>query len=55
VGICANWDNVDSFVSKGVTMPTLGADVDFMFDTARACMKKWQQAREKRSADFGKS
>ncbi len=47
VGICTTWDDVDSFVSKGVTMPTLGADVEFMFETARACTKKWQQARER--------
>lgn len=48
VGICVTWDNVDSFGSKGVTMPTLGADVEFMFETARACTKKWRQAPRSR-------
>ena len=47
VGACVTWDNVDSLVSKGVTLPIIGADVEFMFETARACTKKWRQAREK--------
>ena len=49
VGACVTWDNVDSLVSKGVTMPIIGADVEFMFETARACTKKWRQAQEKGS------
>ncbi|MYA79200.1 MAG: 2,4-dihydroxyhept-2-ene-1,7-dioic acid aldolase [Acidobacteriia bacterium] len=47
VGACVTWDNVDSLVSKGVTLPIIGADVEFMFETARDCTKKWRQAREK--------
>jgi 2-keto-3-deoxy-L-rhamnonate aldolase RhmA len=45
VGICAGWDNLDAFLAQGVTMPTLGADVEFMFETARECARKWRQTR----------
>lgn len=49
VGICTTPDDLDSFVDKGVTMPTLGADISFMFETARASAEKWRLARRKTS------
>jgi 2-keto-3-deoxy-L-rhamnonate aldolase RhmA len=50
VGICTVWDNIDSYVTKGVNMPTLGADVEFLFESARACAAKWRRSRQPVSA-----